>query len=42
MQAIDVYIGAANIDLMKQALCDVDWESILDTLNTNDAWIYTI
>ena len=32
-------IGAANIDLMKQALCDVDWESILDTLNTNDAWM---
>ena len=24
---------------MKQALCDVDWESILDTLNTNDAWM---
>ena len=32
-------IGAANIDLMKQALCDVDRESILDTLNTNDAWM---
>ena len=32
-------ISAANIDLMKQALCDVDWESILDTLNTNDAWM---
>ena len=24
---------------MKQALSDVDWESILDPLDTNDAWL---
>ena len=32
-------IRAANIDLMKQALGNVDWESILDALDTNDAWL---
>ena len=31
-------ISAANLDLMKRALGNIDWESVLDTLNTNDAW----
>ena len=30
---------AANIDLMKQILSDIDRVSILDPLNTNDAWL---
>ena len=31
--------SAANVDLMIKALSQVDWESILDTLNSNDAWV---
>ena len=30
---------AANINLMKQILSDIDLVSILDPLNTNDAWL---
>ena len=30
---------AANIDIMKQTLCDVDWVIILDPLDMNDAWL---
>ena len=30
---------AANIDLMKQTLGDVDWVSILDLLDMNNAWL---
>jgi len=30
-------IGAANVDMMKEALGNIDWESILDPLDTNDA-----
>ena len=30
---------AANIDLMKQILSDIDRVSILDPLNTNDIWL---
>ena len=37
--SIKYNITAASIELMKQALSDVDWESILDPLNTNDAWL---
>ena len=33
-----IYIGAANIDMMKEALGNIDWESILDPLDTNEAW----
>ena len=32
-------VGAANIDMMKEALSNVDWQSILDPLDTNDAWL---
>ena len=32
-------IRAANIELMKQALGDVDWVSTLHTLDANGAWI---
>lgn len=32
-------IRAENIDFMKQALCDIDWELILDAEDTNDAWL---
>ena len=32
-------IGAANIDMMKEAIGNIDWESILDPLDTNDAWL---
>ena len=32
-------IRAANTELMKQALSDVDWESILETLDTDGAWM---
>jgi len=32
-------VRAANIELMKQVLSDVDWKSILDTVDTNDAWL---
>jgi len=32
-------VGTANIDMMKEALGNVDWESILDPLDTNDAWL---
>ena len=32
-------ITVANNELMKQALGNVDWVSILDTLDTNDAWL---
>ena len=32
-------IAAANIDMMKESLSSVDWSSILDPLNTNDAWL---
>ena len=32
-------IRVANIELMKQALGNVDWVSILDALDTNDAWL---
>ena len=30
---------AANIDLMKQTLGDVDWVSLLDPLDMSDAWL---
>jgi len=32
-------IKAANIELMNQALSDVDWESTLETLDTDGAWM---
>ena len=32
-------IRVANNELMKQALGNVDWVSILDTLDTNDVWL---
>ena len=32
-------IRAANIDLMKQALSNVDWVSIMETLDTNESWL---
>jgi len=32
-------IGAANVDMMKEALGNIDWESILDPLDINDAWL---
>jgi len=33
-------IRAPDIDLMKQTLGDVDWVSLLDPLDMNDAWLY--
>ena len=39
LDSIKYNIRAANIELMKQALSDVDWELILDPLDTNDAWL---
>ena len=32
-------IAAANIDMMKESLSSVEWSSILDPLNINDAWL---
>ena len=32
-------IRAANIDLMKQALTNVDWVSNMETLDTNESWL---
>ena len=36
---IQYNVGAAVIDTMKEALGNIDWEFILDPLDTNDAWL---
>ena len=40
MDKLKYNIKAANIDLMKQILGDIDWVSLLDLLDVNDAWLY--
>ena len=32
-------IRAANFDLLKQALSNVDWVSIMETLDANESWL---